>query len=176
MVGNNTCAAAVALTVHSRDEKAHPKERHVPDLIDLIPDSHRDLVRSSLTAAFTTIDGQGRPQSTAVWFLLDDDGKLKGSVTSDRQKYKNLSVNPECDLLIIDPADPFRTLEIRARATLVADPDYAMLARIAKAYGVDESLLIRPGDERYTVEYEPRKVVVNPPPGMHWDPQTGGSD
>lgn len=147
----------------------------MPDLMEHVPESHHDLVRSPLVGTFTTVDGRGRPQSTAVWFLVDDDGKLKSSVTSDRQKYKNLLANPNCDLLIIDPANPIRTVEVRAEATLVADPGYATLTKIAKAYGVDPSMVIQPGDERFTVVYEPRKVVTNPPPGMNWDPETGGT-
>jgi hypothetical protein len=83
-------------------------------VLDDVPESHRDLLRSALTATLTTIDGRGRPHSTAVWYLVDEDGQLKGSITSDRVKYRNLSRNANCDLFIIDPANVFRTLEIRA--------------------------------------------------------------
>ena len=87
----------------------------MPDIVSAVPESHRDLLRSPLTATLTTIDVNGRPQSSAVWYFVDDDGRLTGSITSDRQKYKNLSHNPNCDLFIIDPQDPFRTLEIPGR-------------------------------------------------------------
>ncbi len=90
----------------------------MPDIFSAVPESHRDLLRSPLTATLTTIDVNGRPRSTAVWYLVDDDRQLKGSVTSDRQKYKNLRHNLNCDLFIIDPQNPFRTLEIRAEAEL----------------------------------------------------------
>jgi hypothetical protein len=79
-------------------------------ILDDVPESHRDLLRSGLTATLTTIDGRGRPHSTAVWYLVDDDGQLKGSITSDRVKYRNLSRNANCDLFIIDPANTFRTV------------------------------------------------------------------
>jgi hypothetical protein len=52
-------------------------------VLDDVPESHRDLLRSALTATLTTIDGRGRPHSTAVWYLVDEDGQLKGSITSD---------------------------------------------------------------------------------------------
>ena len=73
------------------------------DVLSAVPESHRDLLRSPLTATLTTIDINGRPQSTAVWYFVDDDGHLKGSTTSDRQKYKNLRHNPSCDLLAGQP-------------------------------------------------------------------------
>ncbi len=99
-------------------------------IIDEVPESHRDLLTSPLTAALTTIDNKGRPQSTAVWYLVDDDGSLKGSITDDRQKYKNLSRNPNCTLLVIDPSNPWRTLEIRAQAELSADPEKATVSEV----------------------------------------------
>ena len=132
-------------------------------ILDQIPESHRDLLTAPLTATLTTLDGQGRPQSTAVWFLVDDDGGLKGSITSDRQKFKNLSRNPNCSLLVIDPVNPWRTLEIRAEAHLTADPEKAMVSKFAKAYQADEAVLKASGDDRYTVTYQGRRVVTNPP-------------
>jgi PPOX class probable F420-dependent enzyme len=134
----------------------------MPDTLDDIPESHRDLLHSPLTATFTTIDSKGRPQSTAVWYLLDDDGQLKGSITSDRQKYKNLSANPNCDLFIIDPQNPYRTLEIRAQAELQADPEKAMLPKFAKAYKVDEAMLAAAGEDRYAVILHPWRVLAQP--------------
>ncbi len=132
------------------------------DILQNAPESHRDLLQSPLTAMLTTIDANGRPQSTAVWYLTDDDGQLKGTITSDRQKFKNLKKNPNCDLFIIDPANPFRTLEVRAEADLDADPDKEMVRKFARAYGVDEMVLVRPGEDRYTVVYRPRHIVASP--------------
>ncbi len=134
----------------------------MPGILNEVPKSHRDLLLASLTATLTTIDPNGRPQSTAVWYLVDGDGQLKGSTTSDRQKYKNLKKNPKCDLFIIDPANPFRTLEIRAEAQLDADPDKETVRKFALAYDVDESVLVRPEEDRYTVVYRPRRIVANP--------------
>ena len=88
---------------------------------------YKDLSVVPLTATLTTVDSNGRPQSRDErrWYFVDDDGQLKGSTTSDRQKYKNLVGNPNCVLLIIDPQNPFRTLELRAEAELVPDTDKA---------------------------------------------------
>ena len=135
------------------------------DILTEVPETHRDLLLAPLTATLTTVDGSHRPQSTAVWYLVDDDGQVKGSITSDRQKYKNLRGDPNCDLFIIDPQNPFRTLEIRAEADLTPDPDKATVRKFAKLYGVDESMLVREGEDRYTVTFRPRRVVANPRPG-----------
>ncbi len=129
-------------------------------LIDSVPESHRDLLESPLTATLTTIDGRGRPQSTAVGYLIDENGELKGTVTTDRQKYKNLRGNPNCSLFIIDPANPYRTLEIRASAVLVADPTKEMVKKSARAYGADEAMLLAQPGDRVTIEFKPWRIVA----------------
>jgi PPOX class probable F420-dependent enzyme len=136
------------------------------EILSKVPDSHRDLLQTPLTATLTTIDGRGRPQSTAVWYFVDDDGQLKGSITSDRQKYKNLAGNPNCDLFIIDPQNPFRTLEIRAEADLTPDPEKATVRKwVAAVYGVDESMLVNDDEDRWTITFRLRRLIVNPHQG-----------
>lgn len=131
-------------------------------VLDDVPTSHQDLLTAQGTAVLTTIDRQGRPQSTAVWYLVDHDGLLKLSSTAGRQKYKNLRANPSCTLFLIDPSDAHRTLEIRAEAELVADPDSADITRFAHAYGIDPAKVV--ADDRHTIVLRPRRVVVNPSP------------
>ena len=131
-------------------------------ILQAVPESHRDLLQSPLTATRTTIGADGRPQSTAVWYLADDDGQLKGSTTWDRQKFRNPKMNPNCDLFIIDPANSFRTLEVRAEAQLIADPDQEAVRKFARAYGADKTVLVRPEEDRYTVLYRPRHIVASP--------------
>src|SRR5690349_18892174 len=82
-----------------------------------IPDSHKDLLTAPV-AVLATNGQDGYPQATALWFLYDDDGLPKLSLNTRRQKLKNLRAHPECSLLIVDPANPYRTLEIRARAEI----------------------------------------------------------
>ena len=135
----------------------------MPDILDAVPDSHHDLLEAPLTAILTTVDASGRPQSTAVWYLVDGDGQLIGSTTSGRQKFKNMAANPQCDLFIIDPQNGFRTLEVRAEADLAPDPDQAAVRALAEAYGMDPELLVDAAEDRYTITFRPRRVVVNPP-------------
>ena len=130
------------------------------DILNDVPESHRDILRKTLTATLTTIDAKGRPRSTAVWYFVDSDGQLKGSTTSDRHQYKDLRRNPNCDLFIIDFQDPFRTLEVRAEADLVADPDKATVRKLANAYSLDEAKLFRDEEDCYTVTYRPRRLVA----------------
>jgi hypothetical protein len=82
----------------------------------------------------------------------------------ERQKFRNLRGNPNCALFIIDPQDSYRTLEIRAEAELIADPDKDTARSFARIYSVDEAMLVNRSEDRYTILYRPRRVVANPRP------------
>lgn len=121
------------------------------------PESHKDLLKADV-AALATNGPDGYPQVTAVWFLFDDD-VIKISLNTSRQKLKNLQARPECALLIVDPANPYRTLEIRARATIAPDPDYEFARKVGAKYGgADLKAHDRPGDSRVVVTLQPVKV------------------
>jgi len=125
-----------------------------------IPDTHADLLDAPNTAVLTTVGADGQPQSTAVWFLIDDDGVLKTSITTDRQKYRNLAGNPKATLFVLDAANPFRTLEIRATVALAPDPDKTLLPKFAARYNTPVEVLDLPGTERAVATFTPVRVVT----------------
>src|SRR5687768_5653092 len=99
------------------------------------PESHRDLLSTDV-ALLATIGSDGFPQVTALWFLYDE-GTIRISLNTARQKTKNLQQRPECTLFILDRADPRRYLEVRARAELGPDADYAFAGTVGQKYGAD---------------------------------------
>jgi PPOX class probable F420-dependent enzyme len=125
--------------------------------MDIIPESYRDLLAAPV-AVLATLGPDGYPQVTATWFLFDDDDTLKLSLNTTRRKVKNLTAHPECTLFILDPATPYRTLEIRARAELQPDPDFAFAARLGQKYGADVHANDQPGDTRVVVTLHPVKA------------------
>jgi PPOX class probable F420-dependent enzyme len=123
-----------------------------------IPESHRDLLTTDV-AVLSTIGADGFPQSTAVWFLAEDDGTIKFSLNRARQKTKNLERHPQATLFVLDRANPMRTLEIRGKVDAAPDPDYAFADRVGKKYGgVDMRQMDRPGESRVVVTLRPNKV------------------
>ncbi|MFV0260359.1 MAG: PPOX class F420-dependent oxidoreductase [Acidimicrobiales bacterium] len=124
-----------------------------------VPETHADLLEGAHTAVLTTVGANGVPQSTAVWYLVDDDGVLKASITTDRQKYKNLTRDPKATLFILDPGNPFRSLEIRSTVELTPDPDKTLLPRFAERYHTPVEMLDVPG-ERVIATFTPVRVVA----------------
>ncbi len=122
------------------------------------PELHQDLLKVDV-ATLATIGQDGYPQVTALWFLFDDDGLLKLSLNTARQKTKNLQAHSECTLFILDTANPYRTLEVRARAEITPDLDYAFAKKLGAKYGgADLSTRDRPGETRVVVTLQPIKV------------------
>jgi PPOX class probable F420-dependent enzyme len=121
-----------------------------------IPDSHRDLLDAQF-ATLATIDDGGAPQLSEVWFLRDGDA-VTISLNTSRAKTKNLQERPQCSLLILDVANPYRYLELRGRARIEPDDDYAFADRVGEKYGADLRQHDAPGDTRVVVTIEPDKI------------------
>jgi PPOX class probable F420-dependent enzyme len=120
------------------------------------PDSHRDLLDGQV-ASLATIDGQGFPQVSEVWFLLEDD-ELKLSLNDSRYKTRYLVDRPQCSLLLLDLAIPYRYLEVRGRARIEPDDDYAFARKVGAKYGADLKVHDGQDDRRVVVTIEPVKV------------------
>lgn len=99
-----------------------------------IPASHADLLQTTALAHVATIGPDGAPQSNPVWFDWDGTHVLF-SQTTGRQKYRNLQGEPRTSLSIVDPANPYRYLEIRGTvAEIVDDEGNAFINSMAKKY------------------------------------------
>jgi PPOX class probable F420-dependent enzyme len=123
-----------------------------------IPASHRDLLDTAPVGIVATIGPDGVPQVTASWFLAEEDGTVRMSLNTTRQKVKNLTRRPESTLFFMDPANPYRTLEIRARAEIEPDPDYVFADRIGAKYGgADLRTMDQPGETRVAITFVPVK-------------------
>ena len=124
-----------------------------------IPDSHKGLLDAQI-AVLGTVGASGRPQLSAVWFLADGDS-VKVSLSTARQKTKNLLANPAVSVLIFDPASPYRYLELRGDAELTEDDNYAFADKVGAKYGgADLREHDQPGDVRMIVTIKPTRVVT----------------
>jgi PPOX class probable F420-dependent enzyme len=121
-----------------------------------LTESHRDLLQSPV-ATLATIGSDGRPQQTVVWFLSDGDS-VSLSLNTTRQKVKNLRERPQCSLLILDPANSQRYLEIRGDAELTPDDDYSFATKVGQKYGADLRSFDGPNAQRVVVHIVPSKV------------------
>ena len=121
-----------------------------------VPVEFRDLLDAPV-ASLATLSADGRPQVTAVWFLHED-GALRISLNTARQKVRNLRRNPACTLFVLDVANPLRYLEIRGDAEIAPDDEYEFAGRLGAKYNADVRSFDPPGQTRVAVTVVPTKV------------------
>lgn len=98
-----------------------------------IPPSHADLLTRPICGVLTTIGPDGHPQSSLVW--ADHDGECaRVNTTLERQKGRNLLADPKVSLLVVDPDDTGRFIQIRGDAELVFDGALEHLDELTRRY------------------------------------------
>ena len=99
-----------------------------------IPETHVDLLERSIHAVLSTMMPDGQPQSSMVWCDYDGEHVLI-STTLERQKGKNMAANPKVTLLVIDPEDGSRYLEVRGEVVEMSQEGAVELAdRLTRFY------------------------------------------
>ena len=81
-----------------------------------IPESYLDLIKNETKAfcSLATIMSDGSPQVTPVWFNSDGKHILINSARG-RVKDLNMRREPRVALMIVDPKDPYRYIQIRGK-------------------------------------------------------------
>lgn len=124
-----------------------------------IPSSHQDLLQKPAFANLATLNPDGSPQVTPVWFEYD--GKnIVVNTARGRVKDRNLQREPRVALSITDPENPYRYLGIQGRVTEMTEKDAdAGIDRLAKKYlGKDKYPWKGPNEVRVIVRIAPEKI------------------
>lgn len=99
-----------------------------------IPDAVRDLVERPLFASLGTTRPDGSPQVNPMWFVWDGEF-VWFTHTTYRQKYKNIAHDPRVSVLILDPDDAMRYVEIRGVVDHIdLDPEAKLYQRLSERY------------------------------------------
>jgi PPOX class probable F420-dependent enzyme len=87
-----------------------------------IPTSHLDLLARPVFGVLSTMMSNGQPQSSLVW--VDYDGTyVLINTTLERQKTRNILAEPRVTLLVVDPANTSRFIEVRGRVDKITIED-----------------------------------------------------
>jgi len=123
-------------------------------------DAYRDLLNDKKPlAALATLMPDGSPQLTPVWF--DYDGRhIRVNTAKGRVKARNMTPGARVAVMIVDPDNPFRYVQVRGRIALATeDGADAHIDSLAKKYlGVERYGFRQPGEVRVRYEIEPLAV------------------
>jgi PPOX class probable F420-dependent enzyme len=123
-----------------------------------VPESHRDLLERPLFAHLATLRPDGSPQSSVMWFAWDGE-RVRVSHTRNRQKYRNLEIDPRISFHVQDPENPYRTLEVRGRVqSMVPDPEGVFYQSLQERY--DFVTPVYDADVRVVITIVPTSFVA----------------
>lgn len=124
----------------------------------------RRLLAEPNPAALATVNADGSPQTSVVWVGLDGDDLLI-STAEGRLKERNVRREPRVSLIVHDPADPLRYVEVRGTAVVEPDVGRALAVRLAEEYegsGAGEEYLELPPEViRVVIRISPTRVRSN---------------
>ncbi|MET8869477.1 PPOX class F420-dependent oxidoreductase [Nonomuraea sp. NPDC004580] len=116
----------------------------------------RKLLDAPNYATVTSLNADGGPQSSVVWVRTDGDDVLFSTVKG-RVKPRNYERDPRASLLVIDPDNPYRYVEVRGRVTMTPDPEGALIQELSQKYQ-ERPWEDKPGTERLIVRISPDRV------------------
>lgn len=133
-----------------------------------IPDAYRDLLERAVVVTLVTMMPDGQPQASPVWFKYDGAHILISTVRG-RQKARNMAANPRVTVLLVDPDDAYRYLEVRGVVDAITeDGALDLINALAKKYhNVDQfyggavRLERRERETRVTCKIRPTHVVAH---------------
>lgn len=85
-----------------------------------IPPSHIDLLERPILASLATTLPNGTPQVTAVWFNYED-GRVHINSAAGRLKDRAIRARPYVALMVIDPQDPYRYIQVRGPVVEISE-------------------------------------------------------
>jgi len=127
-----------------------------------IPEKFLDLFSGKKAFAnIATVMPDGSPQVTPIWFDYTN-GKIRINTARGRVKDKNMKIGAKVALAIMDPANPYRYIQVRGPVVNETEQGAdAHIDSLAKKYmDVDKYPFHQPGGARVIYEIEPSSVQV----------------
>jgi PPOX class probable F420-dependent enzyme len=118
----------------------------------------RRLLDGKNFATVATLGKDGAPQTSVTWLLRDGDTVLV-SVTSRRQKARNLARDPRIGISVFDLANPYHSVDIRGTAELIEDPDKELPRRLSHKYLGQDPPAESADEQRLIIKVTPSKVT-----------------
>jgi PPOX class probable F420-dependent enzyme len=125
-----------------------------------IPEKKKDLVswEKKAFAILALVRADGTPQATPVWFDWDG-AKIIINTARGRLKDKILRKHPTVALVIMDPTNPYRYLQIRGKVVEETEQGgYEMICRLNEKYQGKHDYTKVPGEVRVTYKIAPESV------------------
>ncbi|WP_329083875.1 PPOX class F420-dependent oxidoreductase [Streptosporangium sp. NBC_01469] len=99
-----------------------------------LPDEAVAMLRKPNPAVITTLRPDGRPVSTATWYLWED-GRILVNMDEGRKRLEHLRDDPRVSLTVLDGSDWYTHVSVIGHvAEMREDRDLADIDRVARHY------------------------------------------
>lgn len=124
-----------------------------------IPESHLDLFSRPIVVSLATVQPNNQPQVTPVW-IDEEDGLLRVNTAAGRQKWKNLIERPLATVLVLDPENAFRWIEVRGKVVRhTEEGGNDVINKLSHDYTGGDYQNFVDGETRVTFYIEPTRVI-----------------
>ncbi len=116
--------------------------------------AQRTFLQDKRFAVLATVNPDGSPHLTVMWYLLDGDD-IVFNTAAGRRKAVNLERDQRVSLTVYDDASPYRYLRMEGRVRIVHDPDVSQadIRRLAlRYYDGDEAKTERAMRENFSTQ------------------------
>ncbi len=122
-----------------------------------------ELTREPLLAVLSTVNPDGTPQSTPLWYHYDGE-YLICACYSHRIKVRNIRQNPEVALVVVDTVAAAEGLIVRGTAEVIEDGAEEATIRNAVRYlgekdGREKGAQINAGGPRVKIRITPKRLL-----------------
>lgn len=126
-----------------------------------IPSSHEDLLTRPIIVTLVTVMPDGQPQATPIWADLHE-GNIRINTVDGRQKDKNLRERKMATVLVIDPENDFRWMEVRGKVVWESEgDDREVIEKLSHDYFGKPYPSHNDSDRRVTFLIAPERVVTS---------------
>jgi PPOX class probable F420-dependent enzyme len=126
----------------------------------IIPQNFSDLLsrEKRAFADLALVLSDGTPQVTPIWFDWNGEHIIINTARG-RVKDKVLHRKPVVALMIADPSNPYRYIQIKGRVTVETEEGaYELICDLQEKYHGNRDYPRRPGEVRVTYKIVPEKV------------------
>lgn len=92
-----------------------------------------EFLRQPLASQFVTLNPDGSPQVTIMWFKYED-GALLFTTTTDRVKFRNQQKDPRAALAVMDPTNMYKWVIVHGTLTVDDRDPVAFYQGLAQHY------------------------------------------
>lgn len=98
-----------------------------------LSDNVRRLFDDRNFAVLSTLEPDGRPQSTVVWATRDGDDIVL-ALPKNRRKTANLMRDPRVTVVVFDTANPYQSAQVQGTADIEDDVDGILVEDLSHKY------------------------------------------